>query len=68
MNSRNKCACCLFFPFLFIVLYIGLIHELERVLNFLSSLNLGLSDRNIMKHFYVLEIANLSVHLMELLL
>lgn len=58
----------LFSPFLFLVLYIGLIHELGVVLNFLSSLNLGLSDRNVMKHCYVLEIPNLSVYLVELLL
>lgn len=57
-----------FSPFLFIVLYIGLIHELGGVPNFLSSLNLGLSDRNVMKHSYILEIAHLSVYLMELLL
>lgn len=54
-----------FFPsFLFIVLYVGLIRELE-VLNFLSGLNLRLSDRNVMTHCYVLDIANLSVYLME---
>lgn len=43
------------FPFLFIVLYIGLIHELGRVLNFLSSSSVGLSEGNVMKQCYVLE-------------
>lgn len=59
------CALSCFSLFLFTVLYIDLIHELG-VLNFLSSLDLKLSDRNVMRHCYVLEVANLSVYLMEL--
>ena len=66
--SENKSCLLSFFPFLFIVLCIGLIHELGGVLNFLSSLNDGLTDRNVVKHCYVLDIAILSVYLMELLL
>lgn len=69
MNSRNKC-CSLSPPslFLFIVLCIRLMHELGGVLNFLSSLNLGASDRNAMSLCYALGIGDLSVHLIELLL
>lgn len=48
-------ACSLFSPFLFIVLYIGLIHELGGVLTFLSSLNLVLVTK-MSWYCYVLEI------------
>lgn len=54
------------FPFLFIVLYIGLIRELGRVLSFLSSLSVGLSEGNVMKQCVVLEMDDLSVYLTEL--
>lgn len=54
------------FPFIFIVLYVDLIHVLGRVLNFLSSSSVGFSEGNVMKKCIVLEMDDLSVYLTEL--